>query len=139
MTASARSVVLVPGRSEIESCPVTTPCPPAADVGIDDRAVATSPPITIAPARLALRVDTTRSSPPLPADSLAERLKRAEEAIALLREQIAAQAEASVQSASRVRVELFGRVLANGFVNTDSVNNNDVPQFAAPNANCRNR
>ena len=50
----------------------------------------------------------------------------------MLREQIAAQAEASVQSARRVRVELFGRVLANGFMNTDSVNNADVPQFAAP-------
>jgi hypothetical protein len=76
--------------------------------------------------------DTTRVSATQSADSLAARLKRAEEAIALLREQMAAQAEASVQSASRVRVELFGRVLANGFMNTDSVNNNDVPQFAAP-------
>ena len=76
--------------------------------------------------------DTARTSAAQSADSLANRLKRAEEAIALLREQLAAQAEASVQSASRVRVELFGRVLANGFMNTDSVNNNDVPQFAAP-------
>ena len=77
--------------------------------------------------------DTTRTPTAASADSLAERLRRAEEAIALLREQMAAQAEASVQSASRVRVELFGRVLANGFMNTDSVNNADVPQFAAPN------
>ena len=76
--------------------------------------------------------DTTRTPTRQSADSLAERLRRAEEAIALLREQIATQAEASVQSATRVRVELFGRVLANGFVNTDSVNNNDIPQFAAP-------
>ena len=76
--------------------------------------------------------DTSRTSAARSADSLSERLRRAEEAIALLREQLAAQAEASVQSASRARVELFGRVLANGFVNTDSVNNNDVPQFAAP-------
>ena len=86
-----------------------------------------------APARSPLPAqDTTRSPAAQPVDSLAERLRRAEEAIALLREQMATQAEASVQSASRVRVELFGRVLANGFVNTDSVNNNDVPQFAAP-------
>jgi hypothetical protein len=77
--------------------------------------------------------DTTRASATQSADSLAVRLKRAEDAIALLREQMAAQAEASVQSASKIRVELFGRVLANGFMNTDSVNNADVPQFAAPN------
>jgi len=76
--------------------------------------------------------DTTRAPTRQSVDSLAERLRRAEEAIALLRDQIATQAEASVQSATRVRVELFGRVLANGFVNTDSVNNNDIPQFAAP-------
>jgi hypothetical protein len=76
--------------------------------------------------------DTTRSPAPLSPDSLAERLRRAEEAIALLREQIAAQAESQVQSASRVRVDLFGRVLANGFFNSDSTNNSDVPQFAAP-------
>jgi hypothetical protein len=50
----------------------------------------------------------------------------------LLREQLATQAEAAVQSATRVRTEVFGRVLASGFVNTDSVNNSDVPQFAAP-------
>jgi len=75
--------------------------------------------------------DTTRTSP-ASVDSLAERLRRAEEAIALLREQMATQAESQVQSASRVRVELFGRVLANGFFNSDSVNNSDVPQFAAP-------
>lgn len=76
--------------------------------------------------------DTTRAAPPLSPDSLAERLRRAEEAIALLKEQLATQAESQVQSASRVRVDLFGRVLVNGFFNSDSVNNNDVPQFAAP-------
>ena len=76
--------------------------------------------------------DTTRAGGSTSPDSLAERLRRAEEAIALLREQIATQAESQVQSASRVRVELFGRVLVNGFSNSDSVNNNDVPQFAAP-------
>ena len=78
--------------------------------------------------------DTTRAPSRESVDSLAERLRRAEEAIALLREQLATQAEAGVQSATRVRLELFGRVLASGFMNTDSINNNDVPQFAAPNA-----
>jgi hypothetical protein len=75
--------------------------------------------------------DTTRSTP-ASLDSLADRLRRAEEAIALLREQMATQAESQVQSASRVRVDLFGRVLVNGFHNSDSTNNSDVPQFAAP-------
>lgn len=88
--------------------------------------------LALAPARALPAQDTTRTPAAQSADSLAERLRRAEEAIAVLREQIATQAEAAVQSATRVRVELFGRVLANGFVNTDSVNNNDIPQFAAP-------
>ncbi len=83
------------------------------------------------PASSVAAQDTTRSTPVSP-DSLAERLRRAEEAIALLREQMATQAESQVQSASRVRVELFGRVLVNGFFNSDSTNNSDVPQFAAP-------
>ena len=86
--------------------------------------------LALAP-RAIVAQDTTRTPATSP-DSLAERLRKAEEAIALLREQIATQAESQVQSASRVRVELFGRVLANGFFNSDSVNNSDVPQFAAP-------
>ena len=86
----------------------------------------------IALASRALGAQDTTRAPATSPDSLAERLRRAEEAIALLREQMATQAESQVQSASRVRVELFGRVLANGFFNSDSVNNSDVPQFAAP-------
>jgi hypothetical protein len=62
-------------------------------------------------------------------DSLAERLRRAEQAIELLREQLAADAESKVQAATRVRVDLFGRVLMNGFSNSNRVNNADVPQF----------
>ena len=50
--------------------------------------------------------DTTRTPTPVSPDSLAERLRRAE-AIALLKEQMATQAESQVQSASRVRVELW--------------------------------
>ena len=86
----------------------------------------------VASARNIAAQDTTRTQSPVSPDSLAERLRRAEEAIALLKEQMATQAESQVQSASRVRVELFGRVLANGFFNSDSTNNSDVPQFAAP-------
>jgi hypothetical protein len=63
------------------------------------------------------------------ADSLAERLRRAEEAIALLRAQMEAQAESQVQAASRVRVEVFGRVMMNVFSNSGRVNAVDVPTF----------
>lgn len=73
--------------------------------------------------------DTTRAAP---ADSLAERLRRAEEAIELLREQVATQAASAVSAASRVRVELFGRVMTNAFSNSGAVNNADVPLFALP-------
>lgn len=69
--------------------------------------------------------DSTRTS----ADSLAERLRRAEEAIALLRERMEAQAESQVQAASRVQVDLFGRVLMNAFSNSARVNAVDVPLF----------
>ena len=87
--------------------------------------------LAVIPACRIAAQDTTRSTP-ASLDSLAERLRRAEDAIALLREQMATQAESQVQSASRVHVELFGRVLVNGFHNSDSTNNSDVPQFAAP-------
>jgi hypothetical protein len=42
---------------------------------------------------------------------------------------MAAQAESQVQAASRVRVDLFGRVLMNAFSNSGRVNNVDVPLF----------
>ena len=64
-------------------------------------------------------------------DSLAERLRRAEEAIATLREQLATEAASGVKAASRVRVDLFGRVMMNAFTNSADVNNSDVPQFVA--------
>jgi hypothetical protein len=76
-----------------------------------------------APAQDTLRV--------LPLDSLTERLRRAEQAIELLREQLATEAASKVQAASRVRVDLFGRVLTNAFSNSHRVNNADVPQFVA--------
>lgn len=65
-------------------------------------------------------------------DSLAERLRRAEEAIEVLREQLATQAASAVASASRVNVELFGRILMNGFSNSTRVSNSDVPLFVLP-------
>ena len=77
----------------------------------------------------AQETDTTQATP---ADSLHDRLMRAEEAIEVLREQLATLAASSVQSATRVQTEIFGRVLVNGFVNGAAVNNVDVPLFVLP-------
>jgi len=71
--------------------------------------------------------DSTRALSP---DSLSERLRRAEEAITLLRAQMATESESKVQSGARVQVDLFGRVLMNALINSARVNNVDVPQFA---------
>jgi hypothetical protein len=68
----------------------------------------------------------------LPRDSVLARLQRAEEAIALLRQQLAAQAASATQTGSRSRFDLSGRVLLNGFSNSRRVNNVDVPQFVRP-------
>jgi hypothetical protein len=69
--------------------------------------------------------DSTRAA----RDSLAARLERAEEAIELLRQQLAAQSESEVRTASRVTLELTGRALVNAFANSGRVNTADVPQF----------
>jgi hypothetical protein len=74
------------------------------------------------------RIDSARAA----TDSILERLRRAEEAIALLQDQLAAEAATAVQSATRVRLELFGRVLMNAFSNSAPVNNSDVPLFVLP-------
>jgi hypothetical protein len=65
-------------------------------------------------------------------DSLAARLERAEEAIELLRQQLAAQSESEVRTVSRVTLELTGRALVNAFANSGRVNTADVPQFVFP-------
>ena len=65
-------------------------------------------------------------------DSLAARLERAEEAISLLQQQLATQAQSSVQAQSRLSVELTGRVLMSAFSNSRRVNNTDVPLFVRP-------
>src|SRR2546428_10352276 len=67
-----------------------------------------------------------------PPDSLAERLRRAEAAIAALQVQIADQAQSGVQTRSRAHLELSGRVAVNGFVNSRRLNNVDNPQFVRP-------
>jgi hypothetical protein len=62
-------------------------------------------------------------------DSLAERVRRAEEAIERLQQQLQEQAQTKVQARLRNRVELSGLILVNGFANNARVNNSDVPQF----------
>lgn len=65
-------------------------------------------------------------------DSLAARLERAEEAIELLKQQLADQAQTGVQTRSRMTFELSGRVLLNAFSNSGRVNMLDVPLFVQP-------
>jgi hypothetical protein len=84
-----------------------------------------------APCSRAAAQDTTKAS----RDSVAARLERAEEAIRLLQQQLAAQAGSGVQAASRVALELSGRVLVTGFSNSRRVNNVDVPLFVRPDTN----
>jgi hypothetical protein len=69
------------------------------------------------------------------ADSLAVRLRRAEAAIEVLQKQLAEQSTSGVQSRSRASVEISGRVLTNGFMNSRRVNNVDNPQFVRPDTN----
>lgn len=85
--------------------------------------------VTLVAVALLPTATAAQDSARVAADSLAERLRRAEAAIALLREQMAAQEESQVQAASRVRVDLFGRVLMNAFSNSGRVSNVDVPLF----------
>jgi len=69
--------------------------------------------------------DTTKAG----RDSVAARLERAEEAIKMLQQQLAAQAQTAVQTRSRMSLEFNGRVLVTGFSNSARVNNVDVPLF----------
>lgn len=66
------------------------------------------------------------------ADSIAARLRRAEEAIAILQQQLADQASSGVATRSRMQLELTGRVLVHAFRNDRRVNNVDDPQFVRP-------
>lgn len=66
-----------------------------------------------------------------PDDSLAERVRRAEEAIERLQRQLEEQAQSKVQSRLRNAVEISGLILVNGFYNNARVVNSDVPLFVA--------
>ena len=69
---------------------------------------------------------------PAAPDSILVRLERAEEQIALLRQQLATQAQSQVQAKSRVQLEFWGRMLANAWRNDGGVNSLDVPTIALP-------
>ena len=66
------------------------------------------------------------------ADSIARRLRRAEDAIALLQQQLAEQAAQGVTTKSRMKLELNGRLLVHVVHNDHDVNNADDPQFVLP-------
>ena len=76
--------------------------------------------------------DSAAASDVMSRDSLAARLARAEAAIELLRRQLAVEATTVVRTRSRLQLELSARVLTNGFLTTQRVNNIDVPQVALP-------
>lgn len=63
------------------------------------------------------------------ADSLAERLRQAEAAIAALQTQVAEQAQGGARTRSGMRIEFTGRVMVKTFGNSRRVNNVDNPQF----------
>ena len=65
-------------------------------------------------------------------DSLAARIERAEEAIEMLKQQLAAQAESGVATRSGLKLEWSGRILMNVFSNTHHTNNTDLPLFVLP-------
>jgi hypothetical protein len=67
-----------------------------------------------------------------PDTSLAARLARAEQMIAVLQQQLAEQAGAGVRTRSGHRLELSGTVLLNGFYNNAKVNSSDLPSFVLP-------
>jgi hypothetical protein len=79
--------------------------------------------LLLAPAVLAARQPDT---------TLADRVRRLEDLVRILRQQLGEQSGAGVASREGYRVELGGLVLVNGFYNDVRVNNSDVPQFALP-------
>jgi hypothetical protein len=86
-------------------------------------------PVTLA--ILAAALGTAALPAQTPQDSLAERLRRAEEAIAQLRARLEQQqAQPAVRSRSRGTLEIYGLIVANGFYNSAKTNNSDIPAYA---------
>lgn len=83
--------------------------------------------------------DTSRVADTIPVrpsiDSLAARLERTEAALALLRQQMSTESGTSVRTRSRLQLDLWARILMNGFMSRGALNSADVPTFAAPAVN----
>jgi hypothetical protein len=65
-------------------------------------------------------------------DSLAARIARAEEALRLLREQVATESAAQVRMRSRVQLELSARVIMNSYRSVGNLQGSDAPVLANP-------
>lgn len=85
-------------------------------------------PVTLA--ILAAALGTAPLAAQTPQDSLAERLRRAEEAIEQLRARLEQQAQPAVRSRSRGTLEIYGLIVANGYYNSTKTNNSDIPAYA---------
>lgn len=72
--------------------------------------------------------DTTAAA----VDSLAARLARAEDALRLLREQLATESASAVRLRSRAQLDLSARVVMNGFRSSGNLQGAESPVFAAP-------
>ena len=74
--------------------------------------------------------DSVRSDSVLSAaDSLAARLRKLEEDLALLRRQVSDETRSTARTRSRIGLTFFARIQLNTFANSDRVNNVDVPQL----------
>jgi hypothetical protein len=86
-------------------------------------------PLTLA--ILAAALCTAPLAAQTPADSLAERLRRAEGALDSLRNRLNQHAaQPAVRSRSRGTLEVYGLIVANGFYNSAKTNNSDIPAYA---------
>lgn len=70
-----------------------------------------------------------RDSAAIANDSVAARLRKLEEDLALLRRQVSDETRSTARTRSRIGLTFFARVQLNTFANTRRVNNVDVPQL----------
>ena len=78
-------------------------------------------------ARAGAQGSPTRDTSRVSIDSLAARLERTEAALELLRQQMATESGTSVRTRSRLQIDLWARLLMNGFLSRGPVNSADVP------------
>jgi hypothetical protein len=90
--------------------------------------LASLPPTATLPAQVAPPRDSTAVA----IDSLAARLARTEEALRLLREQLATESASQVRLRSRAQLELSARVIMNSFRSVGNLQGAESPVFASP-------